>query len=108
MAMARVGVVIMIQSLGPACKVQMALFVLLRRADRKEACLLLFLLFFSRPVFTRPFFAPLLATPLPPLFSAPSRAVLHLRSALFCRATWSVERGSFRMDLSTKFGKESA
>ena len=66
---------------------------------------------FCRPVFTRPFFlfAPLLATPLPLIFSALFRPVLPSKSALFCRAKGtpqSLERGSFRMDLSTKFGKE--
>ena len=62
---------------------------------------------FSRVLFS--FLPPLLATPLPPfsghLFGLFSRS----QSALFCRAKGTaqiLERGSFRMDLSTKFGKE--
>ena len=58
---------------------------------------------FSRVLFS--FLLPLLAAPLPPLFWTPFRPV----SALFCRAKGTaqiLERGSFRMHLSTKFGKE--
>ena len=44
-------------------------------------------------------------------FSAPFRPFIRFNQcALFCRArgtAQSLERGSFRMDLSTKFGKES-
>ena len=64
------------------------------------------------PICTRPFFLlpPLLATPLPPHFSRHLFALFFpSKSALFCRAkgrAQSVERGSLRMDLSTKFGKE--
>ena len=49
---------------------------------------------------------PLLATPLPRLFLAPFRPFPPL---LFCRArgmAQSLERGSFRVDLSTNVGKE--
>ena len=62
---------------------------------------------FSRVLFS--FLPPLLATPLPLIFSALFRPVLPSKSALFCRAKGtpqSLERGGFRMDLSTRFGKE--
>ena len=62
---------------------------------------------FSRVLFS--FLPPLLLTPLPHLFSPPFRPFSNSKSALFCRANGtaqSLERGSFRMDLSTKFGKE--
>ena len=64
------------------------------------------------PVFTRPFFLFALfagGQPFPPLFSAPFRPFFPLESALSCRekgTAQSLERGSSRMDLSTKFGKE--
>ena len=63
-----------------------------------------------------PFLPSLVATPLPPLFSAPSRPFLPLvalfspsKRALICRAkgtAQSLEKGSFRVDVSSKFGKE--
>ena len=67
---------------------------------------------FSRVCFRASFFSflpLLLATPLPPLFSAPFCPFLPLKSALFCRekgTEQSLERGSFRTDLFPKFGKE--
>ena len=62
---------------------------------------------FSRVLFS--FLSPLLAAPLPLLFSAPFRPCLPSKSAPFCRAkgtAQSLERGRFRMNLSTKFWKE--
>ena len=62
---------------------------------------------FSRVLFS--FLPPLLVTPLPPLFSAPFSPFPPLKNPLFCRGrgtAQSLERGSFRMDLSTNFGKE--
>ena len=63
---------------------------------------------FSRVLFS--FLPPLLTTPFPPLFSALYTPFSPSKSALFCRergTAQSLERGSFRMDLSTKFGKET-
>ena len=63
---------------------------------------------FSRVLFF--LFCPLCWPPLfSPLFSAPFCPCLPLKSALFCRekgTEQSLERGSFRTDLSPKFGKE--
>ena len=54
------------------------------------------------------FLPPFLVTPLP-LFSTPFLPFSPSKNALFCRArdtAQSLERGSFRMDLSKNFGKE--
>ena len=62
---------------------------------------------FSRVLLS--FWPALLATPLPLLFWAPFALFSPSKSAWFCRAkatTQSLERGSFRTDLSTKFRKE--
>ena len=62
---------------------------------------------FSRVLFSS--LPRLLATPLPPLFSAHFRPFPPSKSALFCRGkgtAQSLERGRSGMDLSTKFGKE--
>ena len=62
---------------------------------------------FSRVLFS--FLPPLLATPLPLIFSALFRPFFPSKRALFCRANGtahSLERGGYRMDLCTKFGKE--
>ena len=62
---------------------------------------------FSRVLFS--FLPPLLVTPLPTLLSAPFSPFSPLKNGLFGRArgtAQSLERGSFRRDLSTNFGKE--
>ena len=89
------------------CRLLIAVVSLLTKITLPKACQLDADLF-SRVLFS--FLPPLLVTPLPLLFSAPFSPFPPLKNALFCRGrgtAQSLERGSFRMDLSTNFGKET-